>query len=373
MSDCRFFGEKQAAAVLKHGLLGRYMRTFCSKTGSTSTGHRVIYLDGYAGQGVYDDGQDGSPALVARTAGTLASIRDVFGVYVEKRPATAGRLSKFLSQTGHGHVVLCGALEETLPKAMSYVHSGDPLFAFFDPFGLPIAMDAIAGIMEHAQMGDGRRSGPPTEILVTLSYPGIRRNAGHLTATSRNPRYKAARAAKLESLDLVLDGDWWRKIWLSGGDERVELIADGYRTRLGERLAARGWYCVPVARYWEGPTVYELLFYTQYPEQGIWFFNECTSLAVEDFRQFCTRDQLDFDPLDARETRWTRAIKENIVSLLDGRAGLIVSRDMGQIYGSTLGYAREKHLRVALKQLHTEGRIRQDGKGKLSSSRIDRR
>lgn len=72
MTESLFFEERQAAAILKHGILGRYVRTFCSKTGKESPGNRVVYLDGYAGQGAYDDGQPGSPILAAKTAGSLA-------------------------------------------------------------------------------------------------------------------------------------------------------------------------------------------------------------------------------------------------------------------------------------------------------------
>lgn len=52
-----FFRSKRAAAVLKHAILGKYVVPFAAKTGSTSTGKRVVIVDGYAGAGRYEDGK----------------------------------------------------------------------------------------------------------------------------------------------------------------------------------------------------------------------------------------------------------------------------------------------------------------------------
>lgn len=45
-----YFEKKQAAAVLKHGILRRYLHVFVSKTGSPAG--EVVYVDGYAGPGL---------------------------------------------------------------------------------------------------------------------------------------------------------------------------------------------------------------------------------------------------------------------------------------------------------------------------------
>ena len=52
----KFHEAKQAAAVLKHAVLDRYVTPFASKTGSTSKDGRVAFIDGYAGPGRYADG-----------------------------------------------------------------------------------------------------------------------------------------------------------------------------------------------------------------------------------------------------------------------------------------------------------------------------
>lgn len=68
-----FFNEPQGAAILKHGILKRYLPLYATKVGSVAG--EVVYLDCYAGPGLYGDGSDGSPALALATADALAGYR----------------------------------------------------------------------------------------------------------------------------------------------------------------------------------------------------------------------------------------------------------------------------------------------------------
>jgi hypothetical protein len=76
VADNEFFGEKRAAAVLKHGLLSRYVPIFATKVGSQSKDSRVVVLDGYAGEGRYD-GSPGSPIVMMQTAQKMADKRRI--------------------------------------------------------------------------------------------------------------------------------------------------------------------------------------------------------------------------------------------------------------------------------------------------------
>jgi len=81
-SDCfggrlsNFHKTKKSAAVLKHAIIDQYATPFASKTGSTSLDHRVAFIDGYAGPGRYEDGEEGSGAKLLRKAKELAPSPD---------------------------------------------------------------------------------------------------------------------------------------------------------------------------------------------------------------------------------------------------------------------------------------------------------
>jgi three-Cys-motif partner protein len=53
-------------SVFKHDLIRRYLPIFAGKTGSRAGG--VVYLDGYAGRGRYEDGKPASAELILQIA-----------------------------------------------------------------------------------------------------------------------------------------------------------------------------------------------------------------------------------------------------------------------------------------------------------------
>jgi hypothetical protein len=99
-----FFKGRRAAAVLKHAILRSYLHPFVAKTGSTSQGHRVAILDGFAGTGRYADGEPGSPQIIANAAETPA-LRDrrIEAIFVEADRATFQQLCAVLSEVAGRH------------------------------------------------------------------------------------------------------------------------------------------------------------------------------------------------------------------------------------------------------------------------------
>src|SRR5215213_3495632 len=93
-----FFGQRSAQAVLKHGVLARYAHYFAGRAGSATRG-RVAFIDGYAGEGRYQDGSPGSPLLLASQA-TRAEMfgRDVKLAFVEQDPARREQLRQSLEE-----------------------------------------------------------------------------------------------------------------------------------------------------------------------------------------------------------------------------------------------------------------------------------
>jgi hypothetical protein len=55
-------------SVFKHTLLDRYVPQFAGMTGSRSDARRVVYLDGFAGRGRFEDGSPASPERILRIA-----------------------------------------------------------------------------------------------------------------------------------------------------------------------------------------------------------------------------------------------------------------------------------------------------------------
>jgi len=364
-----FFKTRQAAAVLKHELLVRYLRVFVQKTGSTAPGHQVAFLDGYAGPGAYEDGNRGSPAIAIDVARIVAANDNLRGFLVEDDPDTFSALQQFVAQERPDWSVYKGDIETHLPDILSKA-LGLPMFAFLDPFGPGIPFTALTGTLLGRSPGVAtRRQRQATEVLLNFSLSGLRRFAGHLGSAKT---YKA-KDAFIDRLDSVLDGPWWRSIWeTEPASTRETIILDEYMTRLS--MAHGRWTVtpVPVADRWEGPPIYYLIHLTQHRD-GEWEFNQALSMATEVYRQYCheTVGKFDLYPLDDRASDWVNAIEHNLEELLAAEGAFVIGDRVPEVYGSTLGVAREMHVRAAIDTLHTRGTISTSSKGNIRNKRLE--
>ncbi|MFJ4569047.1 hypothetical protein ACIP4U_36425 [Streptomyces caelestis] len=59
---------QSTASAFKHELLRRYIPPFGGMTSTQSQDRRVVYVDGYAGEGRYESGEPGSAEIALRLA-----------------------------------------------------------------------------------------------------------------------------------------------------------------------------------------------------------------------------------------------------------------------------------------------------------------
>lgn len=371
----KFFAGKQPAAVLKHELLSRYLRVYVQKTGSTSKDKRVAYVDGYAGPGTYDDGSEGSPAVAVQTAAAVRGANDrIDGYFIEKESSSVEALADYLKAEGLAWPVFQGDVEDALPQVLDMIHKDTSLFVFLDPFGLGVPMDLLGRILDRTgPVRYGYRTeGAATEVLLNFSFPGLRRNAGHLMSEKGDSRYRRARESIIARVDATLGGDWWHDIWAQGAEDREDVILRGYLDRLSA-LGPGGWswWSVPVADGWDRRPSYRLIQLTQHRD-GHWEFHETLSNAVEPYRTACHEyeGKMDLEPLEQREAQWVEEIKKNVEELLSTGKSFGVQDKLGEVFGEAKGLARTKHLRKAVKELHKEGKTSTTGVGDMQDMRI---
>lgn len=374
-----FFVSKQAAAVLKHGILSRYLVPFVAKVGSTSPGHRVALLDGYAGPGRYEDGTPGSPALLAETARRVSSYRTVECHFVEQRPESFQSLQKFLAHEGAGlHATpYRGRVEEHLTTIISRTRDV-PLLAYLDPFGFGVPFQDVVRLLRRYP---GKYQ-PATEVLLNFTANGIRR-AGGLLTTGR--RLSPSDEKTLQRGDAAC-GSWWREVVMRHEvlEHAVEEVARTYLAEVGRATGTFG-FPVPVRKREHHKPVYYLLFFTRHRD-GLWFFNDAVSKAAQEWRESLAPPPWEPDPdmlFDiqtkpsfaeqeaARERRWIQQLERNIESLLD-RGPFVVGEKIVEVYGETLGEARDKHVKRAIKNLYAAGRTSSNGRGETQNIRLQR-
>jgi len=362
-----FFETKQAAAILKHAILKRYLHPYAMKTGTNSLNRRVAFVDGYAGEGRYVDGKEGSPALAMLTARNLAGHRQLECTFVEADPTAFARLTSVVQAEAGACVVatIAGDISDHLDDILTRVN-GIPVFIFLDPFGLMIPFTAVAKIFKRP----GTIGAPATEVLINFNASGLRRIAGLLTSDKENP----GRDASLARMDEVCGGTWWREQWLQHGDDRVaaeEAVIRQY-ARMIFAATRCGFWITHVKRRQGHRPVYYLILLTRHRD-GLHLFGEVASKGLEEWRRavlevelkgtlFSVEDTFK-DQEAALEARWIAEIYENLARLLGEDKPFRVIDRYSEVYGSATGQARQTHLRKAWKQVHKDGLTKTDSTG----------
>lgn len=370
-----FFESKKAAAILKHEILKGYVPPFVAKTGKYSRDNRVVIMDGFAGAGRYGDGSAGSPAIFVEAAQRTPG-RNLECYFVEKDKGNYQALRQMLDAEGDAITWeawqgTAGAhIDEVLTRA-----SGLPLFMFLDPYG--IGPDFALAQDIFRQRPGGPRT-PATEMLFRVDAGALRRNLGVYRSTSTHP----GREGQIRSVDTLAGGTWWRDgdDGIRAGEAFLEWFFDRYVGKLGEAIGCAGWY-TDVKQKPEHQPAYYLVFLTRHMD-GVEVFGDALSCALGKWRravfdeavavEAANGQLLLIDPneqFDEDERRldeaWHDAIERNLRDLLRRRDHFVIRDEISEIFGDTIGSARGKHLRVALKRLAKDGTTSSNGVGDL--------
>ncbi len=395
MSDNKeFFRERRAQAVFKHGILSRYPTVFAAKTGLA--GGRVVFLDGYAGRGEYEDKVPGSPLLLARTAERVAGFRAVRLLFVEKNPKDFRNLEQVMApHLRSGDRLFCGDLRDHLPEILPLARD-TPLFAFLDPFGTALDRSQLVGDLL------GRPGRAPVEVLLHISISTVARLGGLLRRRREQgvEELGPADAKTIAHVDRFLGGTWWQEHFtpVRGEADKEQATAAALRVAAGyldEVCDQTGYRAVrmPVRRRPDHLPKYVLVLFTRHGD-GMWYFADALGKAGREWEgawrtEVASRDLVkaqtkyadapegifDLDTLFASEPfdpdeyekrnreRWHTAIAGNIRGLLGTLGSFLLTDHITDVYGGVLGAAGERHVRAAVKMLHAADVVANTGVG----------
>ena len=149
----------------KHEILREYLKPWFPII--SSRGDTVVYLDGFAGPGVYSKGEEGSPVIAMNTALTHESkskFKKIVFWFIEKDKETADQLGNTLKTTFPElknndddqivyhiqNTTFADSVEHILDEMERDGTKLAPTFAFLDPFGVKgLPMKLIARILQY--------------------------------------------------------------------------------------------------------------------------------------------------------------------------------------------------------------------------------
>ncbi len=269
-----FFESKKPWSAIKDTVLANYVEPYLKKVRNLK--RPILFVDAFAGRGVFEDREKGSPLIICEAAerwvpGRYEAIfankeRDDHLVleqtirpYIEKKTAQAlhtdaATLLQMLNQKVEDHV----------------------LFLYIDPFGLSgFDFELLRPLLERV------RRGHSTELLVNMMMPDLHRKAAREASTKAH--MKKQTLTKQEALDKVFGGQYWRPIMLDPDletDERERRVIEKYMNQL--RGYMRFVVSCPVRARHETRVKYYITFCSRHPD-AMGLMNDTMLAAYEKY------------------------------------------------------------------------------------------
>jgi three-Cys-motif partner protein len=207
--------------IAKHEILANYLAGWFPIL-SRYQG-RIVYIDGFAGPGIYSGGELGSPIIALKTASDhmlRSSFKQIMFLFIESRQDRAEKLKTVIQ--GHclplpdkfAYQIYTGEFETVVGEGLETLEKEDkklaPTFAFIDPFGYTgFSMEFLSKILSYQKC----------ELFITFMSGFIKRFLDE---------------EKEESLTKLFGTDEWKKIKGIQG-YRDETLLELYKKQLKEK------------------------------------------------------------------------------------------------------------------------------------------
>jgi three-Cys-motif partner protein len=177
-----FFSDLKEWSARKLSIIEKYLGGFSKILGSRF--RAVYYIDGFAGRGIYDNGEKGSPVLAAETAQKFQQSATSFTLHcinVEKDHDNYSNLCAETQRFGNLVQNYEGGFEENVDDILSQINSNPAVF-FIDPFGVKgTSWNSVEKVI-------ARRDS--TDIWLRFDHKTVRRLSGFYDSDAKDAQGK---------------------------------------------------------------------------------------------------------------------------------------------------------------------------------------
>lgn len=221
-------------------------------------GHKIVIVDAFAGQGIFEDGSKGSPLIISEIAEKQVPGRYV-GIFVNKDRVSHEKLKNALKKYIESKKVIpiLGSAQDLL-KELKNIVGNATLLIYLDPFGLK---GCDFKLLEPYLGRDKRFS---TEIIINMSMPTLHRLSTFkaVKESKINPRTEKLN----QRLTDIFGGEYWKQIMWSDlpAEEKERKIVEKYVNLLKQYLPFAG-FC-PVREKLGRRVKYYIIFASRHPD-----------------------------------------------------------------------------------------------------------
>lgn len=323
-SSHSFFKDKRPWSRLKDEVLIAYLAPYLAKVSKTRK--PIVIADCFAGKGRFDNGEPGSPIIIAEAIShqlSDASSPEIKGVFIEKK-----YFKDLKSNVSNSHwlTLLEGDYEERIEHFIQKYEPRDQnLLLYVDPYGIK---SVLFSYFERIKRKEFRS----VELLLNLNAFGFLREGCRLLknpdSETEAPDYYEQDVNSPERLDEIAGGVYWRDIvdrYYSGKIKMPE-AEERFSTQYCERLKQIFSYVVniPIKAKLNNIPKYRIVYGTNHAD-GLLLMVDNMNKRWADFRKEARNHQsplfeCDFPDPSKQQDCWK--IEDKICSHIDQEIGL---------------------------------------------------
>uniref|UniRef100_A0A7C4Q1Y3 Three-Cys-motif partner protein TcmP n=1 Tax=Bellilinea caldifistulae TaxID=360411 RepID=A0A7C4Q1Y3_9CHLR len=372
-TENNFFEEAKEWSCRKMAIVEKYLDGFTKILGNR-TSSSLVYIDGFAGRGIYGNDIKGSPVRAAELAsGKYSNILQC--VFVEKDDDNYNDLKQYTTQYSSCVEIYKGELSEYTDKILS--DAGDrAVLVFLDAFGVKgMEWKTVQKFISRKFI---------TDCWLRLDHRTILRLLGYIDSDSKDARGK---------LDLLIetfgisDLNLLRQLTNAPSPlERIQLVVRLYQSRLKTSMGENGFVgSYPIISL-DRQKKYHLMFACKNRKAAV-LANDIVN-TVEDYLpvkqaeyqehiRFQKTNQpslLELTPsMDEIFYYKVNSLKQKILELLHSQSDLLtIHYELINQNPDLFGTFRRKHLTKALCELEKEGFINLNGAPSRETTKVSR-
>jgi three-Cys-motif partner protein len=285
-----FFDKKREWSKYKDFILDYYLEPYIPKVNTLKK--PILIIDCFAGRGKFDDGQPGSPLIIApiirRWRQKGVQIR---GLFIEADSINYPRLVESLEGYSDFAETRFGTFEQHLPEIADQARQ-NTVFLYVDPYNVrSLTFDRMKAVYDQI-----RTSSSSVEVLLNFNAATFMRWA--LAALQRHQEIPAetpdepldqledasGQPMELNMLDAIAGGNYWRTIAFDSSldfPQKLHRLTSEYMDRMlsSFRYVAS---CAIMAKYHHRVPKYHLVYATRH-EDGLELINDAMCKARREF------------------------------------------------------------------------------------------
>ena len=212
MSTDNFFEKKQPWSKVKDAVVAGYLKPYCAKLLATKKPLKIV--DCFAGKGKFEDGNDGSPLMIAKVIKEILQNKqaydnkDIEACFIEKKYHDDLKTNLL---PYYNYKVINGKFEDNISQIIEKNQNTQVnLFLYIDPYGIiSLSFEIFSELVKMEKIS--------TEFLMNFNSFGFLREGFRLLKYTipnelNEVTFESDEKNSIEKMNIIANGEYWQEI-----------------------------------------------------------------------------------------------------------------------------------------------------------------